>query len=187
MKQIDEGEIIGRVLGGDREAFSALVDAYKGPVFRLAFRMTGSIQDADDLTQETFLRAFQSLGRFRAGERFFPWLYTVSLNAIRNHLRKANALQEESARNGVPDATDPLGDPAEATTGRERGRRLQGYLVRLPVPVREALVLRFYEDMSFEDIASVTGDTLSSAKMKVYRGLEKIRLMMETDGFGASE
>jgi RNA polymerase sigma-70 factor (ECF subfamily) len=187
MKQIDEGEIIVRVLGGDREAFSALVDVYKGPVFRLAFRMTGSAQDADDLTQETFLRAFQSLGRFRAGERFFPWLYTVSLNVIRNHLRRANALLEESARNEAPQATDPRNDPAEAAIGREQGRRLQGYLLQLSVPVREALVLRFYEELSFEDIADLTGDTLSSAKMKVYRGLEKIRLMMEADGFSASE
>jgi RNA polymerase sigma-70 factor (ECF subfamily) len=187
MKQIDEGEIVDRVLGGDREAFSALVDAYKGPVFRLAFRMTGSAQDADDLTQETFLRAFQSLGRFRAGERFFPWLYTVSLNVIRNHLRKAKALQEESARNEASEAADPRNDPAEAAIGREQGLRLQGYLLRLPIPVRETLVLRFYEGMSFEDIASVTGDTLSSAKMKVYRGLETLRLMMEADGFTASE
>ena len=182
MKQIDEGEIIGRVLGGDREAFAVLVNAYKGPVFSLAFRMTGSTQDADDLTQESFLRAFQSLGRFRAGERFFPWLYTVSLNVIRNHLRKVNALPEAAGK-GIPDATDPNGDATDAAIGRERGRRLQGYLLMMPVPVREALVLRFYEGLSFEDIASVTGDSLSSAKMKVYRGLEKIRAMMEADGF----
>jgi RNA polymerase sigma-70 factor (ECF subfamily) len=96
-------------------------------------------------------------------------------------------LQEKSARTEAPQATDPRNDPAETAIGREQGLRLQGYLLRLPVPVREALVLRFYEDMSFEDIASVTGDTLSSAKMKVYRGLEKIRLMMEADGFAASE
>ena len=183
MKQIDEGEIIGRVLGGDREAFAVLVDVYKGPVFSLAFRMTGSTQDADDLTQESFLRAFQFLGRFREGERFFPWLYTVSLNVIRNHLRKVKALPEEATEKGMPDATDPNGDATDAAIGRERGRRLQGYLLRMPVPVREALVLRFYEGLSFEDIASVTGDKLSSAKMKVYRGLEKIRAMMEADGF----
>ncbi len=187
MRQIDEGEIIGRVLGGDREAFSTLVDAYTGPVFRLAFRMTGSMQDADDLTQESFLRAFQSLGRFKAGERFIPWLYTLSLNVIRNHLRKAKALPEVSTGREMPEARDPGNDPAEAAIGREQSRRLQGYLLRLAVPVREALILRFYEGMSFEDIASVTGDTLSSAKMKVYRGLEKIRLMMEADGFTASE
>jgi RNA polymerase sigma-70 factor (ECF subfamily) len=187
MKQIDEGEIIGRVLGGDREAFADLVDAYKGPVFSLAFRMTGSIQDADDLSQESFLRAFQSLGRFRAGEKFFPWLYTVSLNVIRNHLRKVKALPENTVGSEVQDATDPRGDAADAASGRERGRRLQGYLLRLPVPVREALVLRFYEGLGFEDIASVTGDSLSGAKMKVYRGLEKIRTMMEEDGFADDE
>jgi len=183
MKQIDEGEIIDRVLGGDREAFAVLVDAYKGPVFSLALRMTGSAQDADDLTQESFLRAFQSLGRFRAGERFFPWLYTVSLNVIRNHLRKVKALPEEAVRKGMPEATDPRDDPADETAARERHDRLRRYLLRLPLPVREAMVLRFYEGLSFEDVAAVTGDTIGSAKMKVYRGLEKIRAMMEADGF----
>ncbi|HTZ41446.1 MAG TPA: RNA polymerase sigma factor [Syntrophales bacterium] len=187
MKQIDEREIIGRVLGGETEAFGVLVDLYKGPVFRLAFRMTGSAQDADDLTQESFLRAYQSLRRFKVGKRFFPWLYTVSLNVIRNHLRKANTLLEEAAGQKTPRATDSRDDPAEAAMARERGMKLQGYLLKLPVPVREALVLRFYESMSFEDIARVTEDTLSSAKMKVYRGLEKTRRMMEADGFTASD
>lgn len=187
MKQVDEVEIIGRVLGGDTEAFAVLVDIYKGPVFRLALRMTGSVQDADDLTQESFLRAYQELRRFRAGERFFPWLYTVCLNVVRNHLRKARTRQEETAGYETHETASALDDPAEAALGQERGRRLQGYLLRLPVPVREALVLRFYEGMSFEDIASVTGDTLSSAKMKVYRGLEKIRLMMQADGYEAYE
>jgi RNA polymerase sigma-70 factor (ECF subfamily) len=187
MKQIDEGEIVGRVLAGDCEAFAALVAAYKGPVFRLAFRITGNAQDADDLTQETFFRAFQSLGQFRIGERFFPWLYTISVNVIRNHLRKAKALPEKSAGYEAPETADTRSDPAEAAIDREQGRRMRGYLLRLPLPAREALVLRFYEGMGFEDIASVTGDTLSSAKMKVYRGLEKIRMMMEADGFRADD
>lgn len=183
MKQIDEGEIIRRVLAGDREAFADLVDAYKGPVFRLAFRMTGSVRDADDLGQEIFLRAFQSLARFRQGERFFPWLYTVALNVIRTHLRKCKAVPENGCAKGVPEVEDPRGDPADAAASRERSRRIQGYLLRLPPPVREILVLRFYEGMGFDDIAGLTGNTLSGAKMKAYRGLEKIRVMMEEDGF----
>ena len=183
MDQIDEREIIGRVLGGDREAFSALVEAYRGPVFRLAFRMTGSLRDADDLAQESFLRAFQSLGRFRAGERFFPWLYTVSLNVIRNHLRREKALPEATAGSGVPEVPDPGGDPSDEAIRRERGRRLQACLLRLPVAVREALILRFYEGMSFEDLSLVTGDSPGGAKMKVYRGLEKIRVMLQEEGF----
>ena len=187
MKQIDEGEIIGRVLGGDREAFAELVNAYKGPVFRLAFRMTGSDRDADDLTQEIFLRAFLSLGRFRTGQKFFPWLYTIGLNVIRNHLRKARAAAGEGSGTGGPDAADSGCSPAEAAMGRERSRRIQGYLMRLSPAVRETLVLRFYEGMSFEDIAGLTGDSSGSVKMKAYRGLEKIRAMMEEDGFGDDE
>jgi len=125
MKQIDEGEIIGRVLGGDREAFAVLVDAYKGPVFSLAFRMTGSAQDADDLTQESFLRAFQSLGRFRAGERFFPWLYTVSLNVIRNHLRKVKACrrrrpEKATRKRRTPAAMRPMRPSAGSGAGGSR-------------------------------------------------------------------
>ncbi|NPV04078.1 MAG: RNA polymerase sigma factor [Syntrophaceae bacterium] len=187
MKQVDEGEIIGRVLSGDREAFADLVDAYKGPVFRLAFRMTGNIRDADDLTQEIFLRAFQSLARFRPGERFFPWLYTLGLNTIRNHLRKRKAMPQEESVQGMPEAPDPCGGPADEALCRERSRRIQGYLMRLSPAVRETLVLRFYEGMSFEDIAGLTGDSLGGAKMKAYRGLEKIRAMMEEDGFDHDE
>jgi RNA polymerase sigma-70 factor (ECF subfamily) len=111
----------------------------------------------------------------------------VSLNVIRNHLRKAKALPEEAAEKRVPEAVDPRGGPDDQAIGREQGRQLQAYLMRLPVQVREALVLRFYEGLSFEDIASVTGDSLSSAKMKIYRGLEKIRVMMEEDGFADDE
>jgi len=127
------------------------------------------------------------LGRYRTGERLFPWLYTVSLNVIRNHIRRAKVREKETVGTGAPEQTDPRSDPSADTIGREQGRRLQGYLLRLPVPVREALILRFYEGMGFEDIASMTGDTISSAKMKVYRGLEKIRMMMEADGFVAPE
>ncbi|OPY04369.1 MAG: ECF RNA polymerase sigma factor SigW [Syntrophaceae bacterium PtaB.Bin038] len=187
MKQIDEADIIGRVLGGDREAFADLVEAYKGPVFRLAFRMTGSAQDADDLSQQIFLRAFETLGRFRRGERFFPWLYTVALNVIRSHLRRSKALPEAGTGHGAPEAEDPRGNPADAAAGRERSRRIQGYLLRLNPSVREILVLRFYEGMSFEDIAGLTGNTPGGVKMKAYRGLEKIRVMMEKDGFADDE
>ncbi len=187
MKQIDEREIIGRILAGDREAFAELVDAYQGPVFSLALRMTGNARDADDLTQESFLRAYLSLGRFREGERFFPWMYTVSLNVIRNHLRSQKALPEKTAGEGMPETADPRGGPDDEMFRRERSRRLQGCLLKLPVAVREAVVLRFYEGLSFEDISLVTGDSLSGAKMKVYRGLEKIRVVMKEQGFHGGE
>jgi RNA polymerase sigma-70 factor (ECF subfamily) len=72
MNPTEECQIVERVLKGDREAYSALVDAYKGAIFNLAFRMTGSGQDADDLSQETFIRAYRNLGQFDPQKRFLP-------------------------------------------------------------------------------------------------------------------
>jgi RNA polymerase sigma-70 factor (ECF subfamily) len=145
MKQIDEADIIGRVLGGDREAFADLVEAYKGPVFRLAFRMTGSAQDADDLSQQIFLRAFETLGRFRRGERFFPGSTRLPsrIRATSGGARPAEAGSGMARGEAeVPPGYMPT------RRRRERSRRIQGYLLRLNPSVREILVLRFYEGMS---------------------------------------
>ena len=88
MDQKTDAEIVARVLKGDIKAYTLLIEAYKGPVFNLAFRMTGSYQDADDLTQEIFIRAYQKLQKFDQDKKFFTWLYTLGINLIRNHLKK---------------------------------------------------------------------------------------------------
>ena len=82
-------DLIARVCRGEQTAFAVLVDAYAKPIFNLAFRMTGNHQDADDLAQETFLRAYQKLNRFDSEKKFFTWLYTIALNIIRNHLKSS--------------------------------------------------------------------------------------------------
>ena len=181
MIQIDEEETIARVLEGDREAFSILIEAYQPAVFNLAFRLTGSAQEADDLAQESFLRAFEKLGQFRRGERFFTWLYTISLNVIRNHLRRRRS--RPPVESGPEETAESVSDPAESVIVSEQSRILTGYLLRLSEPVREALVLRYYQGLTFDEIALVTGDSLSAVKMKIYRGLERLRRMMDTDGY----
>jgi len=101
MTPTEENRIVERVLQGEREAFAALVDAYKGAIFNLAFRMTNSYQDADDLSQETFIRAYRNLRQFDPRKRFFTWIYTIGLNLIRNHLKKhgREMTRETAARN----------------------------------------------------------------------------------------
>ena len=89
MKDID---IIRRVLEGNRDSYALIVDKYKGPIFNLTYRMTGSYDDASDLAQETFIRAYKNLSRFNTEKKFFTWLYTISLNLIRNHLKERNFL-----------------------------------------------------------------------------------------------
>ncbi|OHE24690.1 MAG: hypothetical protein A2Z43_08980 [Syntrophobacterales bacterium RBG_19FT_COMBO_59_10] len=184
MDHDQEKEIVASVLKGDRQAYALLVEAYKAPVFNLAYRMTGSLPEAEDLAQETFIRAYENLWRWRPDRSFFIWLYTISLNGIRNHLKKkrgsetrgadwAEEIERESAEARAAD------QPEGILLEDEKQRRLQVCLLRLPADLREAVVLRFYDDRSFEEIARICGISLSSAKMRVYRGLEKLKGMME--------
>ena len=181
MDQDQEQEIIGRVLGGDRSAFVDLVEKYQGPIFNLAYRMTGSREDADDLTQETFIKAYQNLHRFNQSKKFFTWLYTIGINLIRNHLKKnvrdvshlaaaGSALEHHSQENGRGEGDVPSDD---------RTFKLENIIRRLPADLREAIILKFMQALTFEEVANITGDSVSAVKMRIYRGLEKMKQMME--------
>ena len=96
MNKKQENETIQSVLNGDREKFALFVDKYKGPVFNLVYRLTGSRHDAEDLAQETFIKAYKALNSFQLKKKFFPWLYTIAINLTRNHLKKKKPLFVEN-------------------------------------------------------------------------------------------
>lgn len=179
MTETEENQIVESVLEGDREAFALLVDAYKGAIFNLAFRMTGSNQDADDLSQETFIRAYRNLRQFDPQKRFFTWIYTIGLNLIRNHLKK----QEKRGQIYISldkYKSDPFFQQTEQNMIRAQDmHRLEACLQMLPVDLREAVVLRFYQDLSFEEIAVISDASLSAVKMRVYRGLDQLKRLMQ--------
>jgi RNA polymerase sigma-70 factor (ECF subfamily) len=189
MTPTEENQIVARVLRGEREAYAGLVDAYKGAIFNLAFRMTGSGQDADDLAQETFIRAFRNLRQFDPRKRFFTWLYTIGLNLIRNHLKKQgremsreNAARDMAAQNPSEGAMQ-RGPRAEQDLIQAQAiGRLDACLQQLPADLREAVVLRFYQDLSFEEIATISDASVSAVKMRVYRGLEQLKQLMDKQG-----
>lgn len=175
-----ESEIIARVLSGDRQAYALLVEEYKGPVFNLAYRMTGSREDADDLTQETFIRVYQKLQQFDQNKKFFTWLYTISINLIRNHLKKNEMKVAHLTAAGSPLEQQQINGEREGDAlSDDRMIRLEQIIRKLPVDLREAILLRFVQDLTFEEVAAVTGDSLSAVKMRIYRGLDKIKQMME--------
>ena len=180
MTATEENQIIERVIAGDYDAYAFLVDAYKEPIFNLAFRMTGSYQDADDLAQETFIRAYHKLRRFDPEKRFFTWLYTISLNLIRNHLKKKKQdLSQQTTERTVSEAGNQGEDQvAQDMMKAQDIRRLENCLQKLPTDLREAVVLRFYQDLSFEEIATVSDASVSAVKMRVYRGLERLKQLM---------
>ena len=181
MDQKTDAEIVGRVLKGDKQAYALLIEAYKGPVFNLAFRMTGSYPDADDLTQETFIRAYQKLHQFDQGKKYFTWLYTISINLIRNHLKKkARNIAAPAAIRFFPESQTQADESREGDMlSEERMISLEKTMQTLPVDLREALILKFHQGLTFEEIAAITGDSVSAVKMRIYRGLEQLKRLME--------
>ena len=180
MNQETENEIIQRVLNGDRDAYAPLVDEYKGPIFNLAYRMTGNYQNAEDLAQETFVRAYKALRRFNRKKRFFPWLYTITLNLIRNHLVKKRVAPYGTYIE--PDCVIPQDDkqdPEQNAVRQQEIEKLNFCLQKIPLDLKEAVILRFYQGLSFKDIAEISGISLSAVKMRVYRALDKLRESMK--------
>ncbi|MBW2630449.1 MAG: RNA polymerase sigma factor [Deltaproteobacteria bacterium] len=180
MEEKKEIDIIRCVLEGDRHSYALLVDTYKAPIFNLAYRMTGSYEDASDLAQETFVKAFENLGRFDQGKKFFTWLYTIGLNLVRNHLKKRKKvfLRDFTEDTDLLSRDNPS-NPEHSLIREQRVCHLNMCLHRLSDNLKEAVVLRFYQELSFEEVAEISGLSLSAAKMRAYRGLEKLRELME--------
>ena len=173
----DEQNCIDRVLQGEVNAFGTLVERYQKPIFNLMYRMAGSSDKAADLTQETFIRAYQKLERFHPGKRFFPWLYSIGLNLARDFTRKntrnpetLSALNPESFSccNSTSDQHDRMCESLEFI-------RLEKALEEIPVIYREALILRYHDECSMRDIAAALNLSVSAAKMRVHRGLNMLR------------
>ena len=176
MDQKTEAEIVIRVLKGDRQAYALLMEEYKSPVYNLAYRMTGNSADADDLTQETFIRAYKYLWRYDSQRKFFTWLYTISFNLIKNHIKKnkknLNRIAEINMLSPEQNDTSPDARLIE-------DRRISSCLLQVPYKLRSLLIMKYHQELSFEEIADITGKSVSAVKMSIYRGLESLKKMMK--------
>ncbi len=180
MEQESDHQVVAAVLAGDTEAYAILVQRYQKPIYNMMYRMTGSCADALDLAQDTFIKAFEALHRFRQGSRFFPWLYSIGLNHSRNFLRRNKARQTVSIDDcDVGSGLDYPGQEEENLCTLLDSQDIRNALDRLPVDYREAVVLRYHEELSMEEISAALGISLSGAKMRVHRGLGKLRKMLE--------
>ena len=177
MDDNDEQRCIDRVLRGEVNAFGTLVERYQKPIFNLMYRMAGSPDSAADLTQETFIRAYQKLERFHPGKRFFPWLYSIGLNLARDFARK-NTRDLKAGSTLDPESISGCnypGDQHESICASLEFIRLEKAMDELPVIYREALILRYHEESSMRDIAAALNLSVSAAKMRVHRGLDMLR------------
>jgi RNA polymerase sigma-70 factor (ECF subfamily) len=172
-------EAVARVRAGDPEAFRGLMERHGAHVHRLALRMTGNAQDAEDVTQETFLRAYRNLGRFEERSQFGSWLFRIASNCAYDALRARARRQgrEEAAPEKAPFDTMPAPDPGpdRLLAGAEVRRRVQHAMSRLSPLERAAFTLRHFEGMGTAEIAEALGLQGEAAKQSVFRAVRKLR------------
>jgi len=184
--------VIERARSGDGEAFRELVERHSRPLFRLAFRMTGSESDAEDVVQETFLKAYRRLSRFDGRASFGTWLHRIAANCaldiVRARRRRGERFSEPRAMfNGMGNVVDdsllsaPSGDPApdRLAMGGETRRRVAEAMNELSEVERAAFVLRHFEGVSLEDIGQALGCRTGAAKHSVFRAVQKLRRALE--------
>lgn len=178
----DEHAVIRDVLAGDADAFGLLVTRYQRPIYNLMLRATGAADAAADLAQETFIRAYENLERFRPGARFFSWLYSIGVNRARDWLRERGRHREVALEHPDAPAADPdAPDQQVALAERLDGQRVLRIVESLPLEHREALLLRYHEDLPLREVAETLNISLSAAKMRVHRALDLVRQRLEVE------
>lgn len=168
-------ELVARSRAGDLEAFAALVDRHRDVVFRVAARIVGA-EDAADVSQDAFLRAFNRLDRFRGEGPFRAWLLQITHNAALREagVRRPEPVDPEQAAHDEPEPSGPDRTPAATLERRERRERLEGKITMLSPNHRSVLVLRDVEGLSYDDIASITESPLGSVKARLHRARNEL-------------
>jgi RNA polymerase sigma-70 factor (ECF subfamily) len=169
---------VARARAGDREAFRVLVERHSRNIFRLAFRMTRSEEDAEDVVQETFLKAYRNLPRFAGHSEFSTWIHSIAAHCALDQLRRRAPRQARTQRLDADTADAAVSrdaSPERAVYGSEVGRRVARSLERLSVMERTAFVLRHFEGRTIAEIGKTLGVRSGAAKNCIFRAVAKLR------------
>jgi len=173
-------ELVARSKTGDTESFNQLVKRWERPIFALAYRTLGREEDARDVTQETFLRAFRALSGFKGDAKFSSWLYRIALNLCRDWMRKERRAPLVAVPEGV-DVEDlaaergPTETVEDLASRSEMAREVAKAMQYLPEEQRHAIILKEYHGLTFQEIADLMKCPLSTVKTRVYQGLSTLR------------
>ena len=172
----DDSALVGRCLRGDTAAFRTLVERYHRPLFRVAVRMLGNIEDARDSTQNAFVKAYEHLGSYDARYRFFSWIYRILLNDCLNVLRARR----------MTETLDPLlaggEDPFEQACTGETRDQIRAALLQLPEEHREVIVLRHFAELSYSEIAETIGIPEKTVKSRLFTARQRLGELLLTSG-----
>jgi RNA polymerase sigma-70 factor, ECF subfamily len=187
MGRSDE-ELVEACLAGDPSAFDILVGRWDRKIQGAIYRVLGSEDDARDLCQEAFLKAYRGLGSFKREARFSSWLYQIALNLCRDRLRRRRGrtmVSLEELDEGGAHLPSSRPSALDLVESRDLQRTVAAAVASLPEEQREVIVLKEYQGLTFLEIAEVLDVPISTVKTRLYRGLGHLRERLVREGFGA--
>ena len=184
-------ELVARTVGGDADSFNELIHRWERPIYALAYRQIGREEDARDVCQDTFLRAYRGLNGFRGQAKFSSWLYRIALNLCRDWMRRERRTPVVQAPEDM-DLMDLAAarEPSESIEDRvgrhDLTRAVERAMALLPEEQRTAIVLKEYQGLTFQEIADLLGCPLSTVKTRLYQGLTVLRRELARAGVSAA-
>src|SRR4026209_2272238 len=190
MTSTDE-ELVARSIRADADSFNQLILRWDRPIFALAYRTIGREEDARDVCQETFLRAFRALPGFRGQAKFSSWLYRIALNLCRDWMRRQRRtpvvqMPEDVDIAELAAAHGPVESIETLVGRRELGRAVARAMATLPDEQRTAIILKEYHGLTFQEIADLQGCPRSTVKTRLYQGLSVLRRHLQAEGYTAA-
>jgi RNA polymerase sigma-70 factor, ECF subfamily len=181
MEQFSDQELVNEVRSGKRQAFTELMRRHQQRVYWTARRIVGSHEEADDIAQETFVKAYLALGDFRGDASFFTWLYRIAVNLSLNAIRKKQVLgylRQSDIINRILPAEE---DPQKDLELEEIQSRLDRAIAALPDKQRAVFVMRYHEEMSYEEISGILKTSVGGLKANYFHALRKVQEFMKNE------
>ncbi|MEX1029963.1 MAG: RNA polymerase sigma factor SigW [Paenibacillaceae bacterium] len=183
-----EARLVSLAKDGEREAFAELVNIYKGKLFHLAYRMLSNRQEAEDVVQDTFMRAYEHLERYDAAHKFSTWIYRIATNLCIDRLRRKKVTYSLDADVSDGDGLDGYSvlhskdpSPEQELILSERQQVVRRAMDALPVKYKSAMALKYYQDLSLQEISDILDIPVSTVKTRIHRGRDYLRRRLEKD------
>jgi RNA polymerase sigma-70 factor (ECF subfamily) len=176
LAELGESELVAACLNGQTAAFDLIVERHRRTVYQLCYRFVANHEDANDLSQDVFLRAYKGLKNFRGQSTLATWLYRIGVNVCLNRVSvKAPASEPIDAARHVDTRSE---SPSERVLRDERAERVRAAIAQLPDKQRAALILRMYHEMSHQEIAEAVGSTVGAVKANVFHALQNLKKLL---------
>jgi RNA polymerase sigma-70 factor (ECF subfamily) len=180
---VDDQTLVAETLAGRGEAFGMLVERYDRAVYHLAYRTLHDSEEARDVAQEAFFKAFRSLKTFRPGAKFSTWIFSITYHACCDRLGRRKRYSSEE----LPDRADPGAGPEQAAIAGDEALRLRAAIARLPEKYRSVITLYHLQSRQYDEIAQVLEIPIGTVKTHLFRAKEQLRRILNETAMGAQQ